>query len=249
VRASSFPCLLPVCVPVERGEGARGPIRPTRAGIRYRLGDQKFYGNGSEFKVDTTKPFTVVTQFVTHDGTDTGDVVEIRRKYVQGGVVIDNTNITLNGKTYNSISDDFCEDEATAFKYTNEDAYETHGGLKETSDVLGRGMVRRPPRPACLPACILALPSPPPPPPPQALFTHRISFSPSGEFPAPAAGRGEILCAPPTLADRQPAVPCCAVLCRRRCAMCPPPAASRLPPPKGAGHVAVGRPRRQHAVA
>jgi cellulose 1,4-beta-cellobiosidase len=104
---------------VERGEGARGPIRPTRAGIRYRLGDQKFYGNGSEFKVDTTKPFTVVTQFVTHDGTDTGDVVEIRRKYVQGGVVIDNTNITLNGKTYNSISDDFCEDEATAFKYTN----------------------------------------------------------------------------------------------------------------------------------
>eukprot|EP01052_Picozoa_sp_SAG31_P014697 SAG31_NODE_922_length_10976_cov_8.838742_5_plen_162_part_00 len=91
--------------------------------------------------MDTTKPFTVVTQFVTEDGTDTGDLVEIRRKYVQGGVVIENTNITLAGKTHNSISDDFCKAEYKIFNGTNRDAYEEHGGLKKTGDVMGRGMV------------------------------------------------------------------------------------------------------------
>jgi cellulose 1,4-beta-cellobiosidase len=53
----------------------------------YRLGATDFYGNSSSFSVDTTKPFTVVTQWITSDGTDTGDLVEIRRKYVQGGKV------------------------------------------------------------------------------------------------------------------------------------------------------------------
>lgn len=33
--------------------------------------------------VDTNKVITVVTQFITHDNTDTGDLVEIRRIYKQ----------------------------------------------------------------------------------------------------------------------------------------------------------------------
>lgn len=48
----------------------------------YRLGDSNFFGVGSNFQIDTSKPFTVVTQFITEDGTDTGDLKEIKRLYV-----------------------------------------------------------------------------------------------------------------------------------------------------------------------
>ena len=40
---------------------------------------------------------TVVTQFITSDGTDNGDLVEIRRLYVQDGKVIDNSFVALPG--------------------------------------------------------------------------------------------------------------------------------------------------------
>ena len=50
----------------------------------YRLGATIFYGNGSKFAVDTTKPFTIV---ITADDTDTGELTEIRRKYVQNGII------------------------------------------------------------------------------------------------------------------------------------------------------------------
>ena len=63
----------------------------------WRLGDQSFFGPGSDFKVDTTKPMTVVTQFLTSDGTDDGDLVEIRRLYVQDGEIIENSFSNLDG--------------------------------------------------------------------------------------------------------------------------------------------------------
>ena len=44
--------------------------------------------------VDTTKPITVTTQFITTDGTDKGDLKEIRRIYKQGGKVIPGGSIT-----------------------------------------------------------------------------------------------------------------------------------------------------------
>ncbi len=40
----------------------------------FRNGNQKFFGPGSNFAVDTTKPFKVVTQFLTSDNTDSGDL-------------------------------------------------------------------------------------------------------------------------------------------------------------------------------
>ena len=49
----------------------------------YRLGNTSFFGPGSSFMLDTTKPMTVTTQFITDDGTDGGKLVEIRRSYVQ----------------------------------------------------------------------------------------------------------------------------------------------------------------------
>ncbi|KAF8180138.1 cellobiohydrolase I [Pholiota molesta] len=63
----------------------------------YRMGDQTFYGAG--MTVDTTKKFTVVTQFLTDTGTATGTLKEIRRIYVQNGVVIQNSNKTAFGDT------------------------------------------------------------------------------------------------------------------------------------------------------
>merc|ERR1712151_959032 len=57
----------------------------------YRMGDTSFYGQGSDFKVDSSKPVTIVTQFLTHDGTDTGDLSEVRRFYVQDGAVVPNS--------------------------------------------------------------------------------------------------------------------------------------------------------------
>jgi len=48
----------------------------------YRVGVKDFFGPGSGFKVDSTKPVEVVTQFLTTDGTANGDLKEIRRIYV-----------------------------------------------------------------------------------------------------------------------------------------------------------------------
>merc|ERR1711988_1437382 len=64
----------------------------------YRMGDATFYGDDSaNFRVDSEQPLTVVTQFLTHDGTDTGNLVEIRRFYVQGGDVIPNSEVAILG--------------------------------------------------------------------------------------------------------------------------------------------------------
>ena len=41
-----------------------------------RLGNPKLFGLGPDFQVDSTKPITVTTQFITHNGTDTGKLVE-----------------------------------------------------------------------------------------------------------------------------------------------------------------------------
>jgi cellulose 1,4-beta-cellobiosidase len=105
----------------------------------YRLGETGFYGNSSSFKIDTTKPFTVVTQWITDDGTDTGNLVEIRRKYVQNGQVFENPKITVGGKQYDSVTDDFCDTMFTTFNDTN--AFGAKGGMKAMGDVMKRGMV------------------------------------------------------------------------------------------------------------
>ena len=48
----------------------------------YRMNVHDFYGPGGQFKIDTTKPFTVVTQYITQDETENSDIVEIRRKFI-----------------------------------------------------------------------------------------------------------------------------------------------------------------------
>merc|ERR1712039_849517 len=98
-----------------------------------------FFGSGSDFAVDTSKPFTIVTQFVTSDNTDSGDLVEIRRKYVQSGKEIETPKLDVNGKEYNSISPGFCSDQKKETGDTDE--FGLRGGLKQMGKALGRGMV------------------------------------------------------------------------------------------------------------
>jgi cellulose 1,4-beta-cellobiosidase len=104
----------------------------------YRMGDASFYGPGKT--VDTTKNFTVVTQFITDDGTDTGRLTEIRRKYIQNGVVINNSATKVPAVTStNSITDKFCYQQKKAFNDTNH--FEQHGGMRAVGEALSRGMV------------------------------------------------------------------------------------------------------------
>nr|CAH0101933.1 unnamed protein product [Daphnia galeata] len=73
--------------------------------LPYALGKKKFYGRGPSYCVDTTKPFTIVTRFVSDDGTDTGNLKEIQRFYKQNGRTISNPTVSGN---FNSISDAYC---------------------------------------------------------------------------------------------------------------------------------------------
>jgi len=105
----------------------------------YRMGDKEYYGRHKKFKVDSTKKLTVVTQFVTSDGTDAGDLVDIRRYYVQDGVVMQNGNSSMAGVNGNSITDEFCNEMKTAFGDIND--FKKKGGLKAMGEALDRGMV------------------------------------------------------------------------------------------------------------
>jgi len=104
------------------------------------MGNTSFYGHGSDYKIDSSKPATIVTQFLTHDGTDTGDLSEVRRFYVQDGAVIENSEATILGPgAGNSITDDFCAAQKAAFN--DPDDFTKKGGLRAMGEALKRGMV------------------------------------------------------------------------------------------------------------
>ena len=60
----------------------------------YRLGNHTLFGTGSNFAVDTSKPFTVKTQFITDNGKETGNLIEIKRYYVQNGKTVFGGSLT-----------------------------------------------------------------------------------------------------------------------------------------------------------
>ena len=105
----------------------------------WRLGVRNFYGRGQGFEVNSRKPLTVVTQFITEGNTDSGALVDIRRFYVQDGQVIPNSNVSIAGVSGNSITDKFCKSMKTAFD--DVDDFEQKGGLKSMGEALDRGWV------------------------------------------------------------------------------------------------------------
>jgi len=106
----------------------------------YRNGAKTHFGSGSNFEVDSSKPVTVVTQFHTSDGTDSGELSEITRFYIQDGRKIANAKSDLDGVTpYDSITDANCQVQKDAFGEDNN--FKSHGGMKAMSDSMERGMV------------------------------------------------------------------------------------------------------------
>jgi len=105
----------------------------------YRLNETKFYGPGPMFQIDTTQPFTVTTQFVTSDGSDNGEIVEVRRLWSQNGNTIKNPLVTLQGNTYDSITEDFCSD----WVKTTQDGtnFLQKGGMKSVDAAMKKGVV------------------------------------------------------------------------------------------------------------
>jgi cellulose 1,4-beta-cellobiosidase len=103
----------------------------------YRQGNQSFYGPSKI--VDTKSPFTVVTQFITNDGTSTGTLSEIKRFYVQNGKVIPQSVSTIGTAGGNSVTDSFCSAQKSAFGDT--DVFTQHGGMAGMGAGLADGMV------------------------------------------------------------------------------------------------------------
>lgn len=103
----------------------------------YRMGDKTFLGAGKT--IDTSKKITVVTQFITDDGTASGALSEIRRLYIQDGKVYSNSQSLVSGVTGNSLSDSFCAAQKTTFGDTS--SFATKGGMDKMGQSLDNGMV------------------------------------------------------------------------------------------------------------
>ena len=72
----------------------------------YRLGNRTFYGPTGNV-IDSTWPFTVITQFITSNGTDSGDLVLIKHIWKQDGKVYQNSVVSIDSRQYYSITDEF----------------------------------------------------------------------------------------------------------------------------------------------
>jgi cellulose 1,4-beta-cellobiosidase len=105
----------------------------------FRMGVKDFYGKG--MTVDTSKKFTVVTQFITNNNSSSGTLTEIRRLYKQDGKVIQNSKVNFPGllPATDSITEKFCTESKTAFGDTN--SFAKNGGLAGMGASLGKGHV------------------------------------------------------------------------------------------------------------
>lgn len=104
----------------------------------FRMGNQSFYGPHEI--VDTTQKFTVVTQFLTSTNTSSGALSEIRRLYVQNGVVIQNSKVNIPGmEAYDSVTTAYCNAQKTAFNDTT--SFQNNGGLTNMGAAFNTGMV------------------------------------------------------------------------------------------------------------
>merc|ERR1712151_1078683 len=103
----------------------------------FRLGNKEFFGKGGT--VDTSQKITVVTQFITEDGTDTGALKEIRRHYVQNGKKIETPSLSVGSGSFNSISEEFCKAEVGLF--ADKTNFLDKGGLKSMDAAMEHGMV------------------------------------------------------------------------------------------------------------
>lgn len=105
----------------------------------YAFNARRFYGPG--LTVDTSRPFTVITQFLSSDNTSAGELTEIRRMYIQDNQFIMNAEARVNATaqqpaidTPGVITQDFCN-------ARNASDFNRLGGMKGMGASLSRGMV------------------------------------------------------------------------------------------------------------
>lgn len=97
----------------------------------YRNGNHDYYG--LEMTVDTTRPFTVVTQFHANDA---GDLAEYHRLYIQDGEIIQNAATNVSDlPDVNYMNDEYCEASGGTEQYFN------LGATKAMGESMSRGMV------------------------------------------------------------------------------------------------------------
>merc|ERR1712078_890869 len=102
-------------------------------------GEEKFFGPGSGFQIDSTQPITVTTQFITDDNSDNGKLVEVKQFYTQNGKTIEHPKYTVNGNAHDTITDEFCKDwVATTHDGTN---FLDKGGLQTMGEAMDAGVV------------------------------------------------------------------------------------------------------------
>merc|ERR1712159_970050 len=100
---------------------------------------KKFFGPGSDFKIDTTKPVQVTTRFITEDNTDSGKLKEVKQLYHQNGQTIEHSMYTVNGNKHDRITTEFCQDwVAEPQDGTN---FLEKGGLGSIDTALEKGVV------------------------------------------------------------------------------------------------------------
>jgi len=97
----------------------------------YRMGDPNFYGKGKV--VDTSKKFTVVTQFIG------SPLREIKRFYVQNGKIIPNSMSKIPGIEGNSITPAYCDAQNKVFG--GQYGFKDKGGFQSLSQSMSKGMV------------------------------------------------------------------------------------------------------------
>lgn len=99
----------------------------------YRMGAHDFYGKGKT--VDTSKKFSIITQFLASGGS----LTEIKQFYVQGGKKIELPSANWPGLTGNSLTPDFCKKQKEVFG--DKDRFNDMGGFENMGKALAKGMV------------------------------------------------------------------------------------------------------------
>ena len=94
----------------------------------YAQGYKNYWAPGGT--LDTSKPFTIITQFITNDGTTTGTLSQIKRIYQQNGKTVPSAVSGASGDSINATWCDSVDSSASQF-----------GSLTTMGQALGRGMV------------------------------------------------------------------------------------------------------------
>ena len=95
----------------------------------YRMGNHTVYGYGSNYTIDSSKPFVVVSRFITDDGTTSGTLIRIDRLLRQSG-----KEVLIGSLTDQSIA-------ATKNLFKEHNHFQEIGGLKIIGESFARKMV------------------------------------------------------------------------------------------------------------